>query len=188
MVRILMLTLLLAGSALSKASLRVMPQAQASHFCQLLINDGENIMPLNAHARRVVEPNDSLSNEQIFVEYLFRDNNWQSLRLFPHRQADGSIVWYAPADNLPASLGAEHQKYICEVFPRLIAEVQAGNWTMVDAYVDRMIQYQCQFGGSKQASQPSFITILGIFLTFFAMLFLGNTKYFVYLCHRKKQK
>ena len=180
-----MLTLLLVGSPFSNASPRVMPQAQASHFCQLFVNDGESVMPLSAHARSVVEPSDSLTSEQIFVEFLLRDNNWQSLRFFPHRQADGSIVWYAPADTLPASLGAEHQKYICEVFPRLIAEVRAGNWTMVDAYVDRMIQYQCQFGGSKLTSRPSSITIFGILLPFFALLFLGNTKYF-FLCHRIK--
>lgn len=62
-------------------------------------------MPLSAHARSVVE------------------------------QADGSIVWYAPADTLPASLDAEHQKYICEVFPRLIAEVRAGNWTIEETYI-----------------------------------------------------
>ena len=97
---LLMLALLLAGSASTMAAPGVLPQAQAAHFCRLLINDGEGIMPLGVHARRVVEPRDSLSSEQIFVEYLLRDNNWQSLRLFPHRQDDGSVVWYASAEEL----------------------------------------------------------------------------------------
>ena len=71
------------------------PQETAARFCQLLINDGESIMPLSAHARRVIEPCDSLTCEQLFVEFLLRDDNWQSLRLFPHRQDDGTIIWYA---------------------------------------------------------------------------------------------
>ena len=157
---LLMLALLLAGSASTMAAPGVLPQAQAAHFCRLLINDGEGIMPLGVHARRVVEPRDSLSSEQIFVEYLLRDNNWQSLRLFPHRQDDGSVVWYASAEELPASLGIEHQKYIREVFPRLIAEAEAGNWKTVDAYIDRMMEYQCQFGGSKLSSSTSSNTVI----------------------------
>lgn len=161
---LLMLALLLAGSAYAMAAPRVMPQAQAAHFCRLFINDGGGIMPLNVHVLWVVEPRDSLTREQIFVEYLLRDNNWQSLRFFPHCQDNGSVAWYAPAEALPASLGIEHQKYIREVFPRLIAEVEAGNWMTVDAYIDRMIEYQCQFGGSKLSSSTSSNTIIVVLI------------------------
>ena len=69
----------------------------------------------------------------------------QTLRVFP--QVEQSVAsWYAPTDPLPASLDAEHQKYIREAFPRLNALVQAGKWKAVDEFIDRMIRYQCQFG------------------------------------------
>ena len=74
------------------------------------------------------------------------------------------VSWYSAADKLPASMSSEHQKYIREVFPRLIAEVEAGHWSTVDAYIDRMIQYQCQFGGTKLPPRPSSAVIIGLFL------------------------
>ena len=80
------------------------------------------------------------------------------------------VSWYSATDKLPASIDSEHQKYIREVFPRLVAEVQAGNWSTVDDYIDRMIQYQCQFGGQKLPPRPSSAAIIGIFLLFFALL------------------
>ena len=119
----------------------VLPREQAARFCQLLMNDGQSIMPLSVHARRVVEPADSLTSEQIFVGFLLRDNNWQSLRLFPHRMR-GGIAWFAPADALPATLDAEHQKYIHEVFTRLNSDVQLQNYDRVNQYLDKMILYQ----------------------------------------------
>ena len=70
---------------------KVMPREQATHFCCLLMNDGESIMPLSVHARRVLEPSNSLSSEQLFVDFLMREDNWQTLRLFPHRQDDGNV-------------------------------------------------------------------------------------------------
>ena len=170
--RYLLLTLFLTGSASAFSVSRVLPQKQAAHFCRLFINDGEDIKPLSVHVQRVIESNDSLTSEQIFVEYLLRNNNWQSLRIFPHNHDDGTVVWYAPADELPASLGNEHQKYIREVFPRLITEVQAENWSMVDAYIDRMIQYQCRFGGGKLSSQPQPLIIMCFFSAIFIAMFL----------------
>ena len=69
----------------------------------------------------------------------------QTLRLFPHVMKR-HVTWYAPTDLLPASIGSEHQKYIREVFSRLNALIQTGNWKSVDTFIDRMIRYQCQFG------------------------------------------
>lgn len=160
----------------------------AAHFCRLLINDGQSIMPLSVHARRVIEPYDSMTSEQIFVEFVMRDDNWQSLRLFPHCEDDGGLVWYAPSDELPASLGAEHQKYIHEVFPRLMKEVEAENWTTVDAYIDRMIQYQCQFGGSQLPPAAPSGVIIGIFILFFTLIIVGRTKFFSYFCKLKRKR
>ena len=94
------------------------------------------------------------------MNYVFDYQGWQTLRIFPHQKADGIVEWYAPTDELPQDMSEEHQKYIHEVFPRLIAEIEAGNWDTADAYIDRMIQYQCQFGGSKLPSRLSSIVII----------------------------
>lgn len=137
----------------------VLPESQSAHFCQLLVSSNEGLLPLSAYAPpsapEGTEREDSGASKQILVDYLLHDRNWQLLRIFPHRQADGSVVWYAPADELPPQMDAEHQKYIRQVLPRLIAEAEAGHWQTVDAYIDRMIRYQCQFGGSKQPAPPS---------------------------------
>ena len=118
----------------------------------------------------MIQADDSLSVEQIFAGYVLLADGWQTMRLFPH-QENGAISWYSATDELPASIDSEHQKYIQEVFPRLVAEVQAGNWSTVDAYIDRMIQYQCQFGGKKLPPRPSSAAIIGIFLLFPVLMF-----------------
>ena len=151
---------------LSSAPL-VIPQKQAAHFCQLFVSIDSSVSTLTYHASKTIQPDDSLSVEQIFAGYILLADGWQTMHLFPH-QEDGVVSWYSATDELPASIDAEHQKYIREVFPRLVAEVQAGDWEMVDAYIDRMIQYQCQFGGKKLLPRPSSAAIIGIFLLFFA--------------------
>lgn len=152
------------------------PQSQASHFCQILINDGQSIMPLRAHAKMLIEPSDSISSEQLFVEFLLSDNNWTSLRIFPHVQDNGTVEWYAPTDKLPESLGYEHIKYIREVFPRLLAEVQANNWSVVDSYIDRIVEYQCEFGGCRLDKLPSSDNAILLVLLIPALFFLFKTK------------
>ena len=109
----------------------------------------------------------SYSAEQVFSGLIFYYDDWvaerlpysngegrqlmeelhsgHTLRLFPHVAA-GRATWYAPTDRLPASLGTEHQKYISGAFLRLNALVQANDWKAVDAFIDRMIRYQCRFG------------------------------------------
>lgn len=168
-----LLVLLIAGPHCVFAKPLVLPQEVAAHFCQLLISDGGSLSPISVHAHWTMQPEDSLSIEQIFAGYVLLADGWQTMRLFPH-QEDGAVSWYSATDELPASIDAEHQKYIREVFPRLVDEVQAGHWSMVDAYIDRMIQYQCQFGGQKLPSRPSSAAIIGIFLLFFSLLFLGH--------------
>lgn len=173
-----MLALLLSvGSASVMADPPIIPKAQAARFCQLFLYDGHNIMPLSHHARRLMKPNSrllpadssQLTSEQMFATYVLYQDNWRSLRLFPHLATDGTVSWYAPADNIPESVGEEHQKYIREVLPRLKAEVQAGHWQAVDAYIDKMIEYQCQFGGKScnTSGNPTLFLIIG------ALLLLG---------------
>lgn len=107
----------------------VLPEATAAHFCQLMVCDNSGrIQSLRQyiHQQQAV-PSDSLTAEQMFCIYLFDYDGWKSLRIFPHTNRQGStdkhptanhrVNWYAAADRLPASLDAEHQRYIREVFP-----------------------------------------------------------------------
>ena len=180
-IRTVPVILFIAGSASFSASPLVIPQQQAAHFCQLFVaerlrvGDGtsgmnSSLSTLSRRAHQMIHPDDSLSVEQIFAGYVLLADGWQTMRLFPH-QENGVVSWYSATDELPASIDAEHQKYIREVFPRLVAEVQAGDWETVDAYIDRMIQYQCQFGGKKLPPRPSSAAIIGIFLLFPALMF-----------------
>jgi len=151
----------------------VLPEKQAEHFCQLFVSYDSSVSTLSLRAHRMMQPDDSLSVEQIFAGYVLLADGWQTMRLFPH-QKNGVVSWYSATDELPASIDSEHQKYIREVFPRLIAEVQAGHWSTVDAYIDRMIQYQCQFGGSRLSSKPSFAIIIGLIGLISILVILGQ--------------
>ena len=114
------------------------------------------------------------SAEQVFTGLIFFYDDWtkermpfsngqgrmlmeelhsgQTLRMFPHvtgsqkSRGGRKATWYAPTDPLPTTVSTEHQKYIRDVFSRLNALVQAGKWTTVDNFIDRMIRYQCEFG------------------------------------------
>lgn len=69
------------------------------------------------------------------------------LKLLPYQEkSGGSVTWFAPTDNLPATMDAEHQKYIREVFTLLNGEIQAGNYERADAFIDKMLKYQQTFG------------------------------------------
>ena len=154
-----MLTLLSYAGSVSAIVTEAIPQAQAEHFCQLLIYDGNSIAPLHYHARSLMTQEDSLTAEQLFTGYIFFQDNWKTMRFFPHAAEDGTVTWYAPTDQLPSTLSSEHQKYIREVFPRLSNEIQTGNWEAVDAYIDKMIEYQCKYGGGEVANAlvPSYL-------------------------------
>lgn len=143
-----------------------LPQQQARHLCQLLVCDNENrVTPLSAYIRQQpLQQSDSLSIEQLFVAYVFDYDGWQSLRVFPHQNADGTVSWYSATDTLPQDMSVEHQKYIHEVFLRIQAEIQAGNWQTVDAYIDRMVQYQCKYGATTPVDNLSISASLLIFV------------------------
>ena len=171
--RFLLLLFTIHYSLFTMAKPSVLPEKTAAHFCQLFASEGTSVSTLSVQARRMLQADDSLSAEQIIAGYVLLADGWQTMRLFPH-QENGVVSWYSATDKLPASIGSEHQKYIREVFPRLVAEVQAGDWETVDAYIDRMIQYQCQFGGQKLPARPSSTAIIGIFFLFLALIFLAH--------------
>ena len=192
--RWVLLALLLAGSAHLFASPRTLPKAQAAHFCQLLFNDGEgSVRLLNTYAQNLVTVlcgqarYGDYTAEQVFTGLIFYFDDWMrepfimaadaerqqfvyelcsgsTLRIFPHKSGAGAVSWYTPTGRLPESIGAEHRRYIQEVFTRLNAEVKAEHWETVDAYIDSMIKYQCQFGGNPPSQSPSSYTIIAIFL------------------------
>ena len=164
-----LLVLLIAGPHSVFSKPLVLPEKQAAHFCQLFVADDSSVSTLSLRAHRMIQPDDSLSVEQIFAGYVLLADGWQTMRLFPHQENE-VVSWYSATEELPASIDSEHQKYIREVFPRLVAEVQLGHWSTVDAYIDRMIQYQCQFGANNLPSQPSSAAIIGLFLLFLALI------------------
>lgn len=196
-----MLTLLTAGSASLTAAPRTLPQEQAKHFCRLLVYDGEgSIYPLSTYADHLTmlvcgEPTyGNYTAEQVFTGIIFFYEDWlreplfggaayenqvlldelhsgATLRIFPH-QTDNHVRWYAPTDQIPEAVGTEHRKYMQEVFSRLNGEVQASNWQTVDAYIDRMIQYQCQFGSADNASNGKMSPIPLIFLALIVLIFI----------------
>jgi ZIP family zinc transporter len=175
--KIVLALLFIAGSAPLSAVPLVIPQQQAAHFCQLFVAENSSLSTLSRRAHQMIQADDSLSVEQIFAGYILLADGWQTMRLFPH-QENGVVSWYSATETLPASMSSEHQKYIREVFPRLVAEVHAGDWETVDAYIDRMIQYQCQFGGGRLSSKPSF----GLITDIIGVVCNRVAKVFLYLC------
>ena len=129
-------TVALVVSAAEPQSLSTLPRATAAHFCQLLVYDNTgNVQSLNSYIRRnqgdglfdSVQDQESvpMNPAQLFCSYIFNYGGWQSLRIFPHANNNGTITWHAADERLPNDIGSEHQKYIHDVFPRLIVEIEA---------------------------------------------------------------
>ena len=143
----------------SKAWANPMPQSTANHFCQLLVQDADGrLKSINAFAN---------GDTQLFAEYVFQHDGWRDLRIFPHGDH-----WYAATDVLPSSLDHEHQRYIQEVFPRMMKEIEAERWDVVDQYIDRLLQYQRQFGNTQQASSITAPLPVMLLLPLLFLLFL----------------
>ena len=70
------------------------------------------------------------------------------LKLLPYQDKQ-QITWYAPTDNLPATMDEEHRKYFRDVFSLLNGEIQAGNYERANAFIDKILLYQQTFGGSS---------------------------------------
>lgn len=206
---LLILLLTVAGPA--SAAPRVLPREQATHFCRLLFSDDGKIYPLSIYAQHLTAMlcgdlhYGEYTPEQVFTGLIFFYEDWskepmpfsngqgrvvieelhsgQTLRLFPHFEGS-QIRWYAPTDVLPQNLDAEHRKYIQEVFFRLDAEVQAGRWAAVDDCIDKMIAYQCRFGGTEQAADTHlWLAVLPLLLLF--GFWLGGKRLFAYFSPAK---
>ena len=143
----------------SKAWGTPMPKSTARHFSQLLVQDADGqLKSINAFAN---------GDAPLFAEYVFQHDGWRDLRIFPHGDH-----WYAATDVLPSSLDHEHQRYIQEVFPRMMKEIEAEHWDVVDQYIDRLLQYQRQFGNTEQASSITAPLPVMLLLPLLFLLFL----------------
>lgn len=83
-----------------------------------------------------------MAEKQMLIEQLHRGT---PVRVFPYA-ADGRVTWYAPTSTLPDNMDSEHRKYMRDVFARLNGEVQAGRFAVANQYLDRLLQYQQNFG------------------------------------------
>jgi len=199
----IVLTLLLAAGSVGFAAPRALPPQQAAHFCQLLVSQDEgNVYPLSIYARHLTmllcgaPEYEGFTAEQVLTGLIFYYDDWQSeplvagafgerrlliqelrsgrtLRIFPHTAAGGRTEWYAPTDSIPQGVGQEHRRYMREVLPRLQAEVLAGRWKEADAYIDRMIDYQCTFGSGSQKSAGQSPALWWILLPFAGLIVLA---------------
>ena len=72
-----------------------------------------------------------------------------SLRLFPQTTLHGVTTWYAPADELPDDISAEHRKYIGNVISWMSRDLHEGNFAKASQGLSRLSNYQQQFGGNS---------------------------------------
>ena len=177
----LILILSLATIVLSSSAKNaVLPQATAARFCQLLVCDNdEQLLSLTSFLRKnPLEANDSLTTEQLFCDYIFHYGGWQTLRIFPYR--DGHQAhWFAATSTLPEDMPEEHQRYIQEVLVRMQSEVDAERWVTVDAYIDRLLQYQRQFGPVATTTSTVSLPvpfIIGVLFALFLSVFFWQRK------------
>ena len=178
----LLLILTLATVVLSSSARQaVLPQATAARFCKLMVCDTDNRL-LSLHAflsKNPLEASDSLTTEQLFCDFVFHYDGWQTLRIFPY--TDGQHTdWYAAGSELPESIPSEHRRYMQEVLLRMQAEVDAEHWDVVDAYIDRLLQYQHQFGpvapAPRTTSLPIPLITTSIFILFLSIPFWKRKK------------
>ena len=106
-----MLTLLSYAGSVSAIVTETLPKAQAKHFCQLLINDGNSIAPLNYHARSLMTQEDSLTAEQLartapshgmHRQTSFRRHSAQSIKNISARCFPASATRYRPVIGKPS--------------------------------------------------------------------------------------
>ncbi|MBR1448531.1 MAG: cytochrome c biogenesis protein CcsA [Prevotella sp.] len=72
-----------------------------------------------------------------------------TLKVFPHT-ADDRTTWYAPTDEVDTlSVPADDRLYMGTFFMLLYEEIEAGHYDTVDRYLDKMLAYQQQNGGTS---------------------------------------
>ena len=70
------------------------------------------------------------------------------LKIFPNTQK-GKTTWYAPTEDLPATIDYAHQQFIQTVFTILYDDAEAKKFSQMDEIVGKMLKYQQKNGGTS---------------------------------------
>ena len=70
------------------------------------------------------------------------------LKIFPNT-VKGNTIWYAPTENLPKTINAEHQHFIQTIFTLLYDEAEAENYKQMDEMIDKIQKYQVKNAGTS---------------------------------------
>lgn len=90
-----------------------------------------------------------------------------------HRR--GQTTWFAPADELPKAVEAEHAKYISNVFRLMTVDIRAGRFDRVNVFLDKMRRYQRLNAGTSLPS-PTRLKAERLYnaVPFATILFMAN--------------
>ena len=70
------------------------------------------------------------------------------LKIFPNT-VKGNTIWYAPTENLPKTINAEHQRFIQTIFTLLYDEAEAENYKQMDEMIGKIQKYQVKNAGTS---------------------------------------
>ena len=70
------------------------------------------------------------------------------LKIFPNT-VKANTTWYAPTENLPKTINAEHQRFIQTIFTLLYDEAEAENYKQMDEMIGKIQKYQVKNAGTS---------------------------------------
>ena len=156
----------------TKAATTVSPEL-ANKFRELYILYNGRICPMETFAIDFVKQVDKDGNydeytpEQLLLGFTLWENEWalepcigekgsiidynRILKIFPHNY-DNTVTWVSPSDKPLKGMTTEQCLYIQNVLPLLKEAVTAGDNTLANKIVDKMIVYQQKYGGNSLPS------------------------------------
>ena len=70
------------------------------------------------------------------------------LKIFPNT-VKANTTWYAPTEDLPKTINAEHQRFMQTIFTLLFDEAEAGNYKQMDDMIGKIQKYQTLNAGTS---------------------------------------
>ena len=70
------------------------------------------------------------------------------LKIFPNT-VKANTTWYAPTEDLPKTINAEHQRFMQTIFTLLFDEAEAGNYKQMDEMIGKIQKYQTLNAGTS---------------------------------------
>ena len=70
------------------------------------------------------------------------------LKIFPVTKGKNT-TWYAPTEDMPKTINAEHQRFIQTIFTLLFDEAEAGNYKQMDEMIGKIQKYQVKNAGTS---------------------------------------